>query len=517
MLGRQILTSAYRLGDRSVVSSQGKTSRVASLLASASPTIPLSCRSFHATRQREVLPIIAVGTLLVVGRYSWRALNRMDDEWEDYQWQLQEYERQRRKDQVDADSPVTIGVDLGTIYLKLSTMSAHQPELVPTAQGDRYRFTGILMNQDAESMVVGRPAEEKFYYPPEPVTDEAASPAVVLPYRKLQQASQEEATDLVQKVVLPTVGEAMDRLASSRSEDTTARPVRTVLTLPPVFYNQHKEGIFDQNYHDDSHHTITVPDPVAAIWGAQSLDLLPTPSTKEERASSSTLVIDVGGLMTSVSLVREDRVIGTSCLDDVGGETFVQQMAQRILEETGDDTFRQDPMSLALIQKSAQSSTLELVQKTQAKIHIPFLFMGRKPDNPHLEMTLSRNVLDQMVQDYWTKHVVPKLVENGELSSSLPPPTSATTLITSAVTKVLEESGEIPTNIEHILLVGGGAKYKLFEQAFQDGISALMGPSPQKLVLPDPSLRAELTAMGAAALLPNYDYNYDRGLERIVN
>jgi hypothetical protein len=142
--------------------------------------------------------------------------------------------------------------------------------------------------------------------------------------------------------------------------------------------------------------------------------------------------------------------------------------------------------------------------------------MGRKPDDPHFNMTISRTVLDQTVQDYWTSTMVPKLLEDGELSGSLPPPTNTSSILTSAITKVLEETGEIPNNIQHILLVGGGSKFKLFEQAFQDGVAALMGPSGSgKLVIPQPALRAELTTMGAAALLPNYDYDYDRGLERV--
>ena len=98
-----------------------------------------------------------------------------------------------------------------------------------------------------------------------------------------------------------------------------------------------------------------------------------------------------------------------------------------------------------------------------------------------------------------------------------PPPTGADALFTSALTKVLEESNEIPSNVERILLVGGGSRHKLFEDAVKEAIFALMGPSAnsEKLVLPEASLRSELTALGAASLLPNFDYDYDKGLESI--
>jgi hypothetical protein len=43
-----------------------------------------------------------------------------------------------------------------------------------------------------------------------------------------------------------------------------------------------------------------------------------------------------------------------------------------------------------------------------------------------------------------------------------------------------------------------------------------MGPSsPARMVVPEASVRAELPSLGgASALLPNFDYSYDRGLER---
>ena len=48
-----------------------------------------SVRLFHATQPREILPIVGVAVLFILGRYSYKALRRMDDEWEEYQWELQ--------------------------------------------------------------------------------------------------------------------------------------------------------------------------------------------------------------------------------------------------------------------------------------------------------------------------------------------------------------------------------------------------------------------------------------------
>ncbi|VEU42389.1 unnamed protein product [Pseudo-nitzschia multistriata] len=482
-----------------------------------------SKRLFHSTANREILPLVAAGAVVFIGRYSWKALNRMDEDWEDYLWELKQYERARV--QAKADATITIGVDLGTFYLKLSRVNKNKPQLIETAQGDRYRFNGILSQDD--DVIMGKPALEKFFYEKtDEKTDDgvenndSGSNKVVLPYMELQNESNDDATALVQKVFVPAVAEAMERVMSDGGSDASSdekKNLRTVLTLPPLFYNKHGDGLFRKNYHDNSHQTITVPEPVAAIWGAQALNLIPTPESKEENSTSSTMVMDIGGLASTISLVRDDKVVASVSLDGIGGENFVQQLVDRILVETGDETMGKEPMTLTMIQTNARSSALELVNKTQSKIHIPFLYMGRRPDDPHLETTISRAVLEQAVQDGWSKSIIPKLVEENMLSSSLPIPKDVTSLFTSAVTKVLEESNEIPTNIERILLVGGGSRHKLFEEACKESITALMGPAnyQSKIVIPETSLRAELTALGAASLLPNFDYDYDKGLENV--
>lgn len=480
---------------------------------------PIQRRHFHATQKQEILPLIVVGTVLLAGRYSYKALNRMDDEWHDYQWQLEQYERQRVQDQAE-NLPTTIGVDLGSIYLKLSHAQP-QAELVPTADGDRYRFNGIWIQEDTGDMVVGRPAMDKFFYQPDPdasttTSSKKVTPCpVTLPYATLQQASHDEGAKMMQKVFVPAVGEAMERIS-----DKTHQEVRTVLTLPPAFYNQHHSTIFQSNYHDDANHTICLPEPVAAIWGAQHFKLLPTKQNKDDK-SPVILVMDVGGLATTMSIVQNDIVLGSSTLDKIGGETFVEQLVGRILKQAKEisPSLAEDTMSLALIHQQARLSVMELVSKTSTKVHIPFLYMGRRQDDPHLNMLVSRTVMEQTCQEYWKETVVPKLMQQtGEdevLSTAMPQPQLLSGIITSALTKLLEKSAQTPMTLDHVLLVGGGCRHKLVEQSCREGIEALMGPSSTKLVVPNTSVRQELTALGAVSLLPNYTYSYENGLQRV--
>eukprot|EP00535_Pseudo-nitzschia_heimii_P005603 CAMPEP_0197191396 /NCGR_PEP_ID=MMETSP1423-20130617/23318_1 /TAXON_ID=476441 /ORGANISM="Pseudo-nitzschia heimii, Strain UNC1101" /LENGTH=441 /DNA_ID=CAMNT_0042644019 /DNA_START=315 /DNA_END=1640 /DNA_ORIENTATION=- len=441
----------------------------------------------------------------------------MDEEWEDYLWELRRFERARLD--AAADATVTVGVDLGTFYLKLSHMNKNKPELIETAQGDRYRFNGFLQEGNGD-IVMGQRAFESFYYKMrDSKVKDSKGKDVVLPYLELQQMSDDNATTLVKNVCISAVSEALERVLTDggsalKQED---KSIRTVLTISPVIYNKYGDALFRQTYHNDSNRTIPVPEPVAAVWGAQVLHIMTPPKSKEENISSSTLVFDVGGLATTISLIRHDKVVAYTNLEGIGGENFVQRLIDRIIEETEEETIKEDPICLKMIESSARSSVLELVNKTQSKIHIPFLYMGRKPDSPHLDTSISRTVLEHAVQDGWKAEIFPNLLEANALSSSLPTPKDVTSLFTSAVTKVLEETEEVPANIQQILLVGGGSRHQMFEKAFKETIATLIGQADfeDKAVIPESSSRAELTALGASSLLPNFDYDYDEGLKML--
>ena len=534
----QLVTQYSKSSVRGVIKRLGEpypSGTSAGILGGSSP------RSFHATQRQEILPLIAVGTLLVVGRYSWKALNRMDEEWEDYQWRLEQYERQRMKESAD-NLPITVGVDFGSLYLKLSHAQP-KAELVPTAEGDRYRFNGMYLPEDgSEDMIMGRSAYDKFFYKP---AESNATETVLLPFAELQKANDNNVARMVQTVFVPAVGEAMERI--SQREDSQ---VRTILTLPPVFYNTHHSTIFE-NYEDHKHNTICLPDPVAgeylpyhtyictllymhklrshdslftlltlAIWGAQNLDLLPTRSSKDEK--NVVVVIDVGALVTTLSIVENDIVVSSISMDKVGGETFVERLVDRIVKEASEvsPSLADDPMSLMLIHQQARQSVMELVNQTSTKVHIPFLFMGRRQDDPHFNAQISRTALEQSAQDYWKEEIVPQLESQPEpaLSASMPRATNLSGIVSSGLTQLLENSGHSPMSVNSILLIGGGARHPSVEQHCKRGVELLMGPdASSKMVVPRSDLRQDLTALGAVSLLPNFTYSYDYGLQRDEN
>jgi hypothetical protein len=64
--------------------------------------------------------------------------------------------------------------------------------------------------------------------------------------------------------------------------------------------------------------------------------------------------------------------------------------------------------------------------------------------------------------------------------------------------------------------VGGGFKSSATIESARAALYALMGPEAvSKTVVPDSSLVSELTALGAASMLPGYEYSMESGLHRM--
>ena len=235
-------------------------------------------RAYHATERREILPLIGAATILLIARYSYRAMNRMEEEWEEYQWQLQQYER--RQGQVDSSvhSIQTLAIDLGTVYSKIACAHVEtkgKAEVVVSREGDRYFFNGVVL-EDEEQAVLGRKALERFFFP----EGEQVAP-VQLPWAGLL-ASSPDTGNLVSKALSPVLQETMERL-ESKNEAT-----RFVVTVPSLLAHA---DTFRTVFESISPESIFVPDPVAAVWGAQNKGLIPM---DEPEKANKVLVVDAG-------------------------------------------------------------------------------------------------------------------------------------------------------------------------------------------------------------------------------
>lgn len=418
----------------------------------------------------------------------------MDEEWEDYQWQLRQYEKQMLQNAEGGETTTkTIAIDLGSVYTKLAT-NYPKPEVIATREGDRHFFNGIVYN-DGVLEARGRSAMEKYSY--------SSSSAVTLPWNVLSSSSShpEQPAHIVEDVLGIALDETLDRIGYDPENSSTT--LRSVVVVPATYL---RSEVYSAAFANVA--TTFVPEVVAAVWGAQWKSLLPT---EEDKNGRTTLVVDVGGKSMALSVVQKDIVLSSITLP-WGGERWIEILVDLLRKESTEAL--EDERSLTALQMNARLALAELSAKSRADIHVHYLFAD--PTNHHLDTSVSRSVLEQAIKDDVKENLVQAAQNESALSPHMPPPTDLSSLFTSSLTQLLELSQKTPMNIDHILLVGGAARAPVVASSLGTALYMLMGAnSSQKLIVPDNTLLPELTVLGASTMLPTYTYEIDHGLVRL--
>ena len=455
-------------------------------------------RSYHGTAKQEILPLIGAAAVLFIGRYSWKALKRMDDEWDEYQWQLAQYEKQHGVVLNAEDAAKypggTLAIDVGTMHLVFAhkALQSKTAEVVVTREGARFTFCGI--RQNGEPLVGQRAFEQYFELPPQLQHGNEVICDVKLPYR-LFQDNQVSAKMAVSTVVNSALKDVLDKTQTQLDQ------VRPVVTLSPDLVAS-ESGIFTSALEEMK--ATYIPEPVAAIWGAQQVQLLPL------NVDTPMVVVDVGGHLTSISVVQKNFVLASTLLPKFGGETFVQEILQYILKEM--PSLSHDVYALPRVYQAAQAAAAEFNVHTRTNINIPYIGMDLETKQPlHIDVQMSRTVLEQAIQNHVHNVIVPNA--SPKLSPHMPPPTDLAGLWISLLTQLLEDAHLTPMSVSHILLVGGGAKQSLVVSSLQSSWTSLTG-TLDHMEIPQIGVRSELVALGAASLLPNYHYDVNHGLVR---
>ncbi|CAB9499231.1 protein DnaK [Seminavis robusta] len=424
-------------------------------------------------------------------------MNRMEEEWEDYQWQLQQYEKAHRNENSGATDQYkdgTLAVDVGTMFVKL----AHNGNgILATREGARSTFAGIIQPPDGEEVLMGQRAFEKFWELDPKTTSMARS-----------SAAEENTEEILMKVVSPSIQDAVERAGLDHSK------MRSIVTVPPtaVQDTQDKNNPWNHTHNNDTWKTAEwIPEPVAAVWGAQVHGELPL-----HDLNKPVLVIDMGASMTSLSVVQRDVVLTNVSLD-FGAQVYVDAICDHVVEsQPGLSTVKNDGMAWQRLRTAAQEAVQELNTQPQAQLNIPYIGMDLETREPiHLDLRVPRQLIEQKVADAIVTDMILKY-EDGSSSSILSPhvpvvPHSLSSLWMSLMTQLLTGINQQPQDLGHVLVVGGGAKHQMVESTIKE----CFGFFQTEVVLPALSTRSELVALGASSLLPQYEYHFDKGLVRL--
>jgi len=428
-------------------------------------------RQYHTTAKREILPLLAVGFLGASAVYTYRTFQQMDQDWEDYYDELEEYKAvtgidPEKQDLGDATTTAssnasaasnnsedlssfftggTLAIDMGTSRLKLSHRSSlanksqykngKPPSPIVSVDREGFRSTPSLVwvpPTAEEDMLIGRLAESRVY-------DSKGGSIVHIGY------STEDGTmneDAVQRAIRAVASNALDQVlgGSNSSLGQNGNPlfvldasmsmrgsynVRPIFTHPPNYEHLDLYQHAVNSLTSPGGIAAFVPEPVAVISGAEYYNLLPPKNTS---TGSSVLIIDVGGASTNVSMVGDNNAeILHSAQLPIGGDTFidvlVSHLAKGFFDQHGnsDDPTEtpaslsskpslNDPTALQRLYEAATTAIHELSNKTRSEINIPYLTMDLQTRQPkHLEVGMARNVVDAEVETWIRTKLVPYL------------------------------------------------------------------------------------------------------------
>ncbi len=524
----------------------------------SSQPLLLNKREYHSTARNEILPFIAVGLLGATTVYTFRALQQMDKDWDDYYDDLEEYKAKtgmgpEEDSRGAADSTKsntsshnlsshftggTLAIDLGTSTLKLShrlsSSKNGNKKIDPTVSVDRegYRSTPALVwvgENSTEDMIVGRMAQARSF-------DKKGH--IIHPRLAMEKNDNNElALKATKEIIHTAASNALDQiLGGGREVGNSHEPLfvlDSTLAMNGLQRNVHPICLYPPS-HDESQYLdcyrnamneLTSPagiasfvtEPIAAIAGAEYYNLLPPRSADAE----SVLVIDVGGQSTSISMVSGDKDVLHSSSVPFGGDTFVDALVSHLIrnfdgfqhEEMGrDDTAPlsskptlSDTSALQRLYEASTQAIHELSKKTRSEINVPYITMDLQTRQPrHLEVGVARAVVESEVETFINKFLVPHLGNDGKLSASFPPPSSLSALFSSLIMSTLEKTSLTPFNLRGILLIGGGARIPLVREALKTGVAVLAGDAyvnganSSRLVMPDGELGEEINVIGAA-------------------
>jgi molecular chaperone DnaK len=365
-----------------------------------------------------------------------------------------------------------IGIDLGTTNSCVAVMEGGDPVVIPNPEGGRTTPSVVGFTKDGQRLV-GMVAKRQSITNPENTVfsikrfmgrrhSEVAAEEKLVPY-KVMGAPNDDCRVLVQgkDYSPPEISAMILQYLKKTAEDYLGGEVKqAVITVPAYFNDSQRQATKDAGRIAGLEVLRIINEPTAASL-AYGLD-----KKKDEKIA----VFDLGGGTFDISILELGEgvfeVRSTNGDTHLGGDDFDQRIIDWIADEfkrsNGID-LRQDRMALQRLKEAAEKAKCELSTTMQASINLPFITADQNGPK-HLDLTLSRAKLEQLVDDLIQRTVGPckQAINDAKLS---------------------------PSQIDEVILVGGMTRMPKVQQVVKE----LFGREPHKGVNPD-----EVVAVGAA-------------------
>ncbi|MHB1262281.1 MAG: molecular chaperone DnaK [Thermoplasmatota archaeon] len=348
-----------------------------------------------------------------------------------------------------------IGIDLGTTNSEAAVMEGGKPRIIPSAEGNVYggkNFPSVVAFTKEGEILVGDAAKRQAVLNAErtvsrikrkigssykvTIDDKSYTPQQVsaMILQKIKKDSEaflgEEVTDAV--ITVPAYFDDDQRQATKDAGKIAGLDVKRIVNEPTA-------AALAYGLDKDTDETIAVYD-----LGGGTFDIT---------------IMELGGGVFHVKSTNGDTQLGGSDMDDA----IVEFFAKEFQGKTGINV-RTDRSSLQRLRDAAERAKMELSGMTQTNVSLPFLAVDPKKGPQHLDLTLNRAKLEEIVRPLVEKTRGPCL-------------------------NALKDAKVAKEKVDKVVLVGGPTRMPIV-QAF---VEEIFGKKPVRGVDP-----MQCVALGAA-------------------
>mmetsp|Transcript_20771 Transcript_20771/g.28921 ORF Transcript_20771/g.28921 Transcript_20771/m.28921 type:complete len:654 (+) Transcript_20771:3-1964(+) len=345
-----------------------------------------------------------------------------------------------------------VGIDLGTTNSAIATMVAGQPSILPNSSGARLTPSVIGIDKQ-NNFVVGDIAKRQAVVNPQntyysvksligrkyqttaPNLSSLAYPIKEGPNGLIKVSCPQLNTDFYPEQLSAKV---LEQLESNYHTAFDSKPELAVITVPAYFDDAQRNATKDAGSIAGLNVQRIINEPTAAslAYGFDKSD------------NSIIFVFDAGGGTFDVSLLEAGdgvfEVIQTGGDSSLGGDDIDNKIMNwlcRGFQKKYNIDLRDDPKTIQRLKEAAEKAKLELSSVSSAPINLPFIANdGGKPR--HLLTQLSRETLNELIASLILKFKAPMV-------------------------EVLSEANLSPSDIDHVILVGGTTRIPIIQELVQ--------------------------------------------------
>ena len=365
-----------------------------------------------------------------------------------------------------------IGIDLGTTNSCVAVMDGSEATVIVNSEGQRTTPSIVAYTAKGERLV-GQSAKNQMVTNPKNTIfsvkrfmgrrfDEVGDENQLLPYEVVAGSNGDARVKIDDKEFSPPEISAaiLQKMKATAEEFLGEKITEAVITVPAYFNDAQRQATKDAGRIAGLEVKRIINEPTAASL-AFGMD---------KKKEGKIAVYDLGGGTFDISILEIGdgvfEVKSTNGDTHLGGDNFdhalIEWMIAEFKSQSGID-LSADTMALQRLKEAAEKAKIELSNKQNADINLPFITADATGPK-HLVLNITRAKFEQLIGDLVRKTEVP-------------------------CQTALKDAGLSASEIDEVILVGGSTRIPMVQELVKN----VFGKEPSKGVNPD-----EAVAVGAA-------------------